>query len=95
LIMEPGSRQRSGTDCMRGESHGKLLGRPPGARNKAARKLDAYKDQIENYLKMGLSISAVKKIINSQQEKALSYSAYVFFIKRDGVLAGILVGRGH
>jgi DNA invertase Pin-like site-specific DNA recombinase len=69
---------------------GKLLGRPPGARNKAARKLDAYKDQIEKYLKMGLSISAVRKIINSQLEKALSYSAYVFFIKRDGDLAGIV-----
>ena len=69
---------------------GKLLGRPPGARNKAARKLDAYKDQIEKYLKMGLSISAVRKIINSQLEKALSYSAYVFFIKRDGELAGII-----
>ena len=72
---------------------GKLLGRPPGSRNKAARKLDAYKDQIEKYLKMGLSISAVRKIINSQLEKALSYSAYVFFIKRDGELAGIVAGR--
>jgi len=36
---------------------------------------------------------AVRKIINSQLEKALSYSAYVFFIKRDGDLAGILKGR--
>lgn len=69
---------------------GKLLGRPPGSRNKAARKLDAYKDQIEKYLRMGLSISAVRKIINSQLEKALSYSAYVFFIKRDVALAGII-----
>jgi len=69
---------------------GKLLGRPPGSRNKAARRLDAYKDQIEKYLRMGLSISAVRKIINSQLEKALSYSAYIFFIKRDGVLAGII-----
>jgi DNA invertase Pin-like site-specific DNA recombinase len=72
---------------------GKLLGRPPGSRNKAARRLDAYKDQIEKYLKMGLSISAVRKIINSQLEKALSYSAYVFFIKRDGDLAGIVFSR--
>jgi DNA invertase Pin-like site-specific DNA recombinase len=56
----------------------------------AARKLDVYKDQIEKYLKMGLSISAVRKIINSQLEKALSYSAYVFFIKSDGKLAGIV-----
>ena len=69
---------------------GKLLGRPPGARNKAARKLDAYKDQIEKYLKMGLSISAVRKIVNSQLEKALSYSAYVFFIKRDKELSSVL-----
>ena len=69
---------------------GKLLGRPPGSRNKVARKLDVYKDQVEKYLKMGLSISAVRKIINSQLEKALSYSAYVFFINRDGELAGII-----
>ena len=71
----------------------KLLGRPPGSRNKAARKLDAYRDQIEKYLRMGLSISAVRKIINSPLEKALSYSAYVFFIKSDGVLAGIILKK--
>ena len=69
---------------------GKILGRPPGSRNKAARKLDAYKDQIEKYLKMGLSISAMRKIINSQLEKALSYSAHVLFINSNGELAGIV-----
>lgn len=41
---------------------GKKLGRPKGSRDKE-RVLDPYRDQILEYLEMGLTLAAVMKII--------------------------------
>jgi DNA invertase Pin-like site-specific DNA recombinase len=63
------------------KAQGKMLGRPPGSRNKAARKLDPYKEEIEKLLGLGVTLSGVRKIVNSHLDKPVSYSAYKFFMK--------------
>jgi len=71
-------RTKQGLEAARAQ--GKLLGRPPGARNKSARKLDPYNEEIQKFLHLGLSLSAVRKIVNSHLDKPVSYSAYKFFV---------------
>jgi len=43
---------------------GKLLGCPTELRNRAARQLDGYKDEIRKFLELGISLSALWKIVN-------------------------------
>ena len=62
------------------KAKGKLLGRPKGSKNKKGRILDAYEGQIKDYLKMGLTISAVRKIINNQLDTPISYQAFKYHI---------------
>lgn len=61
---------------------GKKLGRPKGSRNKV-RILDSYRDQIEQYLCIGLNLAAIRKIINNQLKKALSYNSYKYYVNTD------------
>lgn len=65
------------------KANGKMLGRPKGSRNKNGYKLDAYKDQILEYRKMGLSVSAIAKIINNQMQgkEKMSYNSFKNFIE--------------
>lgn len=65
------------------KANGKLLGRPKGSKNKKGRVLDKHKEAIKKYLELGVSISAIVKIINSQLEKPISYNAYKYFINHD------------
>lgn len=76
-------RTKQGLDAARAQ--GKLLGRPPGSRNKAARKLDPFKEEIQKFLDLGLNLSAVMKIVNSQLDKPVSYSAFKFFIASERI----------
>ena len=71
---------------------GKLLGRPKGSRNKV-RVLDPYKEQLKQYLEMGLSLASVRTIINNQLEQPVSYNAYKYFVRHEGELSGILQRR--
>jgi len=75
------------------KAKGKLLGRPKGSKNKKGRVLDKRKEAIKKYLELGVSISAIAKIINGQLEKPISYNAYKYFINHDEELAVLVKGR--
>ena len=64
---------------------GKKLGRPKRSRDKE-RVLDPYRDQIEEYLQLGLSLSRIRTILNPQLEKPLSYPSYRYFVRQDAHL---------
>ena len=59
---------------------GKKLGRPQGSRNRV-RLLDPFRDQIKEYLGIGLNLASVRKIVNRQMERPVSYNAYKYFVK--------------
>ncbi len=61
---------------------GKKLGRPKGSRDKE-RALDPYREQVKEYLQLGLSLSRIRTILNPQLEKALSYPTYRYFVRQD------------
>jgi DNA invertase Pin-like site-specific DNA recombinase len=73
-------RTRQGLAAVKAQ--GKTLGRPRGSRNKE-RVLDPYKQQIRDYLKMGLNLAAIVKIINPQLDKPITYNSYRYFVQRD------------
>lgn len=58
---------------------GRILGRPKGSRNKD-RVLDPYKQQIQEYLHLGLNLSSIRKLINPQLQKPLSYQAFKYYL---------------
>lgn len=61
---------------------GRILGRPKGRRNKV-RVLDPYKQQIQEYLHLGLNLSSIRKLINPQLQKPLSYQAFKYFLENE------------
>jgi DNA invertase Pin-like site-specific DNA recombinase len=61
---------------------GKILGRPKGSRNKV-RILDQYREQIKEYLQMGLNLASVMKIINNQTERPVSYNTLKYYVQHD------------
>lgn len=61
---------------------GKKLGRPKGRRNKV-RVLDPYKQQIQEYLYLGLNLSSIRKLINPQLQKPLSYQSFKYFTQHE------------
>jgi DNA invertase Pin-like site-specific DNA recombinase len=67
---------------------GKTLGRPQGSRNKE-RVLDPYRQQILGYLKMGLNLAAIMKIINPQLEEPITYNSYRYFVQHDETLLAV------
>lgn len=75
---------------------GKQLGRPKGSKNKE-RKLDPYRDQIQQYLAMKLPLASIRKIINNQREEEISYNAFQYYIRHDEQLCPLWLavkGRG-
>ncbi len=64
------------------KASGKKLGRPKGSRDKE-RVLDPYREQIKEYLQLGLSLSRIRVILNPQLEKPLSYPSYRYFVRQD------------
>lgn len=65
---------------------GKLLGRPKGSKNKKQRILDPYKDEIKQYMKIGLSMHSVWKIISNKMKNEISYNSFKYFIDNDKTL---------
>jgi DNA invertase Pin-like site-specific DNA recombinase len=64
------------------KASGKKLGRPKGSRDKE-RVLDPHREQIKEYLALGLSLRRIRKIINPQLERPISYPAYRYFVRQD------------
>ena len=64
------------------KSEGKILGRPKGSRNRD-QLLEPYKEQIKNYLRMGLNLASIVRIINNQREEPISYNALKYFVQHD------------
>jgi len=56
------------------------LGRPKGAKNKKGLKLNQFQDQIEKFLQLGLSVTAIQKLINDQLEDPISYNTFRNYI---------------
>lgn len=58
---------------------GKLLGRPKGSRNRNGSVLTPFSNQIQAYLKLGLSVSAIRKLINPLLAKPVTYNTFKYF----------------
>lgn len=65
------------------KAKGRILGRPKGSKNKKARALDQHRPKIIAFLKTGASLSSIRKIVNVDLEKPLSYSSYKFYVVND------------
>jgi DNA invertase Pin-like site-specific DNA recombinase len=63
-------------------ANGKLLGRPKGSRNKSGSVLSPFKQQIEEYHRLGLSIRAIQKLINPLLEKPATYNTFKYYAHR-------------
>ena len=64
---------------------GVTLGRPKGRRNKK-RVLDPHRNTILNYLKKGIDLASVRKLVNPELDQPLSYNSYKYFVKQDSEL---------
>jgi DNA invertase Pin-like site-specific DNA recombinase len=73
---------------------GKQLGRPKGSRNKE-RALDPFRDQILNYLQIGLNLASIRTIINKQLEKPLTYTSYRYYVMHDEELLPLWKDRNN
>ncbi|MCP4358342.1 MAG: recombinase family protein [Chloroflexi bacterium] len=67
------------------KASGKKLGRPKGSRDKE-RVLDPHREQIKEYLELGLSLSRIRTVVNRQLEKPISYPSYRYFVRQDAEL---------
>lgn len=61
------------------------LGRPPGSRNRE-RVLDAERDRILRYLQRRVDLANVRKIINPDLPRPISYTSYQYFVQHELVL---------
>jgi DNA invertase Pin-like site-specific DNA recombinase len=65
---------------------GVKLGRPKGSRNKE-RILDAHRDTILTFLQRGVDLANVRKAVNPDLERPISYNSYKYFVMHDPELA--------
>lgn len=70
------------------KASGKILGRPSGARNKH-RVLDAFYNQIKEYLHLGIPLRRIRTILNPQLPKPVTYSSYQYFVQHDPKLLSL------
>jgi DNA invertase Pin-like site-specific DNA recombinase len=63
-------------------AQGKVLGRPMGSKNKH-RVLDPFKLEILGYLKQGLSVASVMKLINPHLTQPVTYNTYRYYIQNE------------
>lgn len=59
---------------------GSILGRPKGVKNKAS-KLTPFTDQISEYRRLGLSLNAIRLLINPLLQKPATYNTFKYFVK--------------
>ena len=70
------------------QASGKKLGRPKGSRNKQ-RVLDPYRQQIMQYLQLGLSLRRIRTVLNPHLETPLTYPSYRYFVLQDTELLAL------
>ncbi|MBI1280131.1 MAG: resolvase [Anaerolineaceae bacterium] len=61
---------------------GKLLGRPKGSRNRRGSLLSPFTEQIQAYLKAGVPIRAIQRLINPLLEKPATYNTFKYFVQQ-------------
>lgn len=61
---------------------GVQLGRPKGSRNKE-RILDPHRDTILTFLQRGVDLANVRKAVNPDLDRPLSYNSYKYFVRHD------------
>ncbi len=77
------------------KAKGVQLGRPKGSRNKN-RVLDPHRDAILSYLQKGVDLANVRKLVNPELERPISYNSYKYFVQHDDELnAAWLAQRGQ
>lgn len=74
-------RMRTKQGLEAAKANGKVLGRPKGCRNKRGLALDPFKDEIQAYMKLGLPVESIRKIINGRLGKSFSYNTYSAYVK--------------
>lgn len=72
-------RTRQGLEAAKAK--GKTLGRPKGSKNKSGLVLDPFREQIKEYIELGLPVASIMKIINNQMEDGVSYNTFKGFIQ--------------
>jgi DNA invertase Pin-like site-specific DNA recombinase len=65
---------------------GVKLGRPKGSRNKE-RILDVHRDTILTFLQRGVDLANVRKAVNPDLARPISYNSYKYFVQHDPELA--------
>lgn len=73
-------RTKQGLEAIKAK--GKSLGRPKGSRNRD-QLLEPYKEQIKNYLRMGLNLASIVRVINNQREEPISYNTFKYFVQHN------------
>ena len=68
------------------KAKGVRLGRPKGSRNKN-RVLDPHRNVILSYLQRGVDLANVRKLVNPELERPISYNSYKYFVVHDPELA--------
>jgi len=68
------------------KAKGVRLGRPKGSRNKD-RMLDSHRDTILSYLQKGVDLANVRKLVNSELARPISYNSYKYYVQHDEALA--------
>lgn len=63
-------------------AQGKVLGRPKGSKNKE-RVLDPFKSEILGYLKKGLNIASIMKLINPHLAHPVTYNTYRYYVRTE------------
>jgi DNA invertase Pin-like site-specific DNA recombinase len=69
-------------------AQGKQLGRPKGSKNKE-RVLDPYKEEIKDWLQKGLPLASIRKIINPQLERPITYNSFKYFVHHEADLLSL------
>jgi DNA invertase Pin-like site-specific DNA recombinase len=63
-------------------AQGKVLGRPKGSKNKE-RVLDPFKSEILGYLKKGLNIASIMKLINPHLAQPVTYNTFRYYVRTE------------
>ena len=74
-------RTKSGLATAR--ARGKTLGRPKNSKNKSQSPFEFHSIEIRKHLKLGVPLSSILKIINSQSPVKLSYTALRYWVENN------------